>query len=385
MIHNKLVNILLNVYKTEDNVKNILINCYEKYLETLWIQVYDEDGNKIENYQIKYIPTNGENLIRKIKIGTKRAIKSGKYIYSKGHIMASGLLVSLNNKHKFYHILLCSSVYGPRPTLLYTVDHINRNNLDNHPDNLRWADKSEQSRNRNKYINEGLRRRIIGISPNGTEHIFTGTRDAAKELNLQSSGISRVLTGKIKHTGNWVFEYEKLEENEGERWMGFDDLEDIHHELSSDQDITKIIDAIEKNKYLFSNHGNICELKNNTKICVNLKTDLSGRRKLQNIITSRIFAFLFLPEQIKKYIDKSYKFKDLEVNHIKDSRQKGDKSIERAHDLEVLTVQEHRKKDAFSKPIIAIKDNETREFIDIFTAANILNLHRSNINKVLHL
>jgi hypothetical protein len=46
------------------------------------------------------------------------------------------------------HIAVCEAFHGPRPTIQHTVDHIDRNRLNNTSDNLRWSLPVEQNANR---------------------------------------------------------------------------------------------------------------------------------------------------------------------------------------------------------------------------------------------
>lgn len=63
---------------------------------------------------------------------------------------------STGDRRKFMHEgkvyflarLVCTMFHGPPPSASITVDHINRNCLDDRADNLRWATKSEQAKNR---------------------------------------------------------------------------------------------------------------------------------------------------------------------------------------------------------------------------------------------
>lgn len=57
---------------------------------------------------------------------------------------------------------ICQAFYGNKPTEKHTVDHINRNNNDNRPFNLRWATSKEQGINRdNTNYGKGAQRKVI--------------------------------------------------------------------------------------------------------------------------------------------------------------------------------------------------------------------------------
>ena len=100
---------------------------------------------------------------------------------------------------KYYgvHELICQVFEGPKPTSSHTVDHLNRDPFDNRPDNLRWATKQQQARNRKTVrtvegyvLNTGL---SLGIWPTIT--------DAAAATCTHASNISIALRGKLKSSG----------------------------------------------------------------------------------------------------------------------------------------------------------------------------------------
>ena len=57
-------------------------------------------------------------------------------------------------KNCFIHRLVALH-YIPNPNNYPTVDHIDRNKLNNHISNLRWASRSMQNENKNAYSNTG--------------------------------------------------------------------------------------------------------------------------------------------------------------------------------------------------------------------------------------
>lgn len=95
------------------------------------------------------------------------------------------------------HELICQVFWGPKPTSAHTVDHLNRDPFDNRPENLRWATKQQQARNRRSVrnvegyvINTGF---SLGIWPTIT--------DAAAATGTHAAHISDALRKKVKSCG----------------------------------------------------------------------------------------------------------------------------------------------------------------------------------------
>jgi hypothetical protein len=88
-------------------------------------------------------------------LGRIYSMKTGKVLM--GHIQADEypkvtLFIDGNVKSTTIHTLVCYAFHGDPPTETHTVDHIDRNKLNNVPSNLRWASRSEQRLNQGKYL-----------------------------------------------------------------------------------------------------------------------------------------------------------------------------------------------------------------------------------------
>lgn len=72
---------------------------------------------------------------------------------------------------------------------------------------------SNDNRYNQKIVNENRKQTIILAKKQNTDEWikFDTQADAAKQLNLQNSNISKVLNGKLKHTGGYVFKKEEIE------------------------------------------------------------------------------------------------------------------------------------------------------------------------------
>jgi hypothetical protein len=90
-------------------------------------------------------------LFKGIEVSNLGRIKSKRDIITYGKIHNTYMRVSVTQNQKakmvFVHRLVCEAFHGPHPDPTYTVDHIDRNRINNDATNLRWASKSEQRRN----------------------------------------------------------------------------------------------------------------------------------------------------------------------------------------------------------------------------------------------
>ena len=115
-------------------------------------------------------------------------------------------------RHYFVHELICQVFCGPKPSLAHTVDHLSRDPYDNRPDNLIWATRKQQARNRRTVkpvegyvLGTGL---SLGIWPTIT--------DAAAATGAPASGISvalnkrRISSGKTSDIKKIAWRYDEV-------------------------------------------------------------------------------------------------------------------------------------------------------------------------------
>lgn len=87
-----------------------------------------------------------KSLERKMRCRKCKKIIKTATITNKGYYRLS---LCKNGKTKFYHIhRLVAQAFIPNPDNKPTVDHIDRNKLNNNVSNLRWATYNEQNKNR---------------------------------------------------------------------------------------------------------------------------------------------------------------------------------------------------------------------------------------------
>ncbi len=116
------------------------------------------------------------------------------------------VFVSHRGKDLRVHKLMAQAFFGPAPSPSHTVDHlakyggdIVRERSDNRIENLRWASKQEQALNRNKQTprrdGRGVWLWAVGTDRSSATY-YKSSLAAAKALNLNAGGVSRVAAGQ---------------------------------------------------------------------------------------------------------------------------------------------------------------------------------------------
>ena len=129
------------------------------------------------------------------KVYSYRSKKFIKPVKDKAGYLRVGLYK--DGKQKFYIHRLVAEAYIPNPNNLATVDHIDGNKEHNYINNLQWMTQSD---NTIKGCNKPVRCVETG-------EVFKSMKIAAKEMNVNASGISKVCCGERKTTGGYHFEY----------------------------------------------------------------------------------------------------------------------------------------------------------------------------------
>lgn len=110
------------------------------------------DANDVGSW--KPVPnTNGELLVSSLGYVKQFDVRRHTWLTARlprQHPVLLERKISHRKKTLRVHRLVALAFIGPAPSEQHTVDHINRDSSDNRVDNLRWASKSEQSRNRDK-------------------------------------------------------------------------------------------------------------------------------------------------------------------------------------------------------------------------------------------
>lgn len=165
------------------------------------------------------------NYGRVKRIGRKSGAVADRILKQALNIHSGYLQVGLWKNHKkstkSIHRFVALT-FIPNPENKPEIDHIDGNRLNNRVDNLQWVTKSENMLNpitrgrssKSHKINPLWRgkygkyhNRTIPIVCIELDRLFFGTKEAGRELNINSDCICKVLKGKIKTAGGYHWRY----------------------------------------------------------------------------------------------------------------------------------------------------------------------------------
>ena len=109
---------------------------------------------------------------------------------------------------KYVHVISCLAFHGPRPSPSHTVDHIDRDWQNNNINNLRWASRSIQMKN--KFIPKTKGFKLMYIKSNN-KISFKSVAEAARYFNIKNTTLHLWLKRDVivKVCGG-ILQYDKL-------------------------------------------------------------------------------------------------------------------------------------------------------------------------------
>lgn len=185
------------------------IDNIEKMEEDNWLEI--PESFKMSKYMIT---TSGKLWSKhKTKIMNGSINKGG---YKKIHITYD----DGTSKSVLLHRLL-GQIFIPNPEGKNSIDHIDRNRLNNHINNLRWASNTEQSLNQTKPLTNRRKRKVLQYDLDGT---LVKEWDSITEASKYFGGIeklapiSRVCRGERETAYGFNWKYPSIENIPDETW-----------------------------------------------------------------------------------------------------------------------------------------------------------------------
>ncbi|AGE56587.1 hypothetical protein ATCVNEJV2_307R [Acanthocystis turfacea Chlorella virus NE-JV-2] len=168
------------------------------------LQYYSEDGNltvfhdhTIDEHGV-VVNTNTGNVMTRCKNGEYNRVAVSREKTLRGLYVARAL---------------ASTFLGPPPTLLYTPDHEDGDSFNDTLNNIRWLDKSGQSKNRNM---PPVFNTAFIITKDGVEHTAKGWLDIYKKPNGNKYITGTIL--KYAREKQYGFSYKTFPNLRGEVW-----------------------------------------------------------------------------------------------------------------------------------------------------------------------
>ena len=152
------------------------------------------------------------------KIFNINSEKELKGFLSNGYNMIGFRINKIRVNYPVHRLVALAFIPNNFPDSKKTVDHIDRDKLNNKMTNLRWASRKEQ-RNNQKRKKVLICKNVLQFSTSGR---FLKKWDSAKEAAIGTgvniSSIRKCCTKKIKTGGGYFWEYEHQQINKDETW-----------------------------------------------------------------------------------------------------------------------------------------------------------------------
>lgn len=109
-----------------------------------------------------------------------------------------GVKLSLNGNGIWYSLhRLLATYFIPNPDGLETVNHKDKNKLNNSLDNLEWMTREEN-------VAHGLQIAFSIVSPDGEVYHVINQNEFCRKMGLQQPNLNKVLNGHRPHHKGWT-------------------------------------------------------------------------------------------------------------------------------------------------------------------------------------